>query len=142
VRASLTPAEWQEWLRLGPADRAEAIATARRLPPALAADARWRAAALLHDVGKAESRVGTAGRVVATCAALVVGPDRVGGRFGRYLRHAQIGEARLAAVGARPEAIAWAGAHHDPGRWATLSIPREVCEALASADGELPPGVK
>jgi hypothetical protein len=61
---------------------------------------------------------------------------RVGGRAGLYLRHDRHGAEVLAAAGARAEAIAWAAAHHDPGRWPLEVIPSDVCRALAEADGE------
>jgi hypothetical protein len=136
VRSALSPAEWDVWRRLGTADRVEAIATARRLPARYAADARWVAAALLHDAGKAEAGLGTFRRAVATVIGFGRDAEKVGGRSGVYLRHPQIGAELLARTGARPEAVAWAAMHHHPKRWATGTIPHEVCEALARADGE------
>ena len=72
-------------------DRAEGIAMLDRLPPAITADDRWAAAALLHDAGKAEAGLGTFGRAWATARGFVGDPARVGGRAGAYLRHAEIG---------------------------------------------------
>lgn len=144
VRSVLERDEWQVWQRLGRADRMESVRTARRLGTLLGGtrhvgDPRYVAAALLHDAGKAEVGLGTLGRVGATVAGLVRPAGRVGGRWGRYLRHAEEGARLLGAAGARPEAVAWAAAHHDPVRWPAGSIPLEVCEALAAADGERSP---
>ncbi|MGQ0824783.1 MAG: HD domain-containing protein [Actinomycetota bacterium] len=140
VRTTLTGPEWQVWARLERADRVEAIATARRLVRELrnssyAGDTRYLAAALCHDVGKVAAGIGPFRRVYATAAGAVRAPVRVRGRAGRYLRHATIGARMLREGGARPEAVAWAAAHHDPALWPP-EIPREVCEALARADGE------
>ncbi len=129
------------------ADQVEAIAVARRLPDAIAIDDRWVAAALLHDVGKQAAGLGTAGRVLATVLAAAgrvpvevpgAGTDRPGlrARMARYVDHPRIGADRLAQAGARPEAVSWTAAHHDPTRWPGTSIPPEVCLALARADGE------
>jgi hypothetical protein len=101
------------------------------------AAARTRAA-LCHDVGKSVAALGPVGRALATAAGALPGV-RPGGRAGAYLAHAELGARLLAGAGARPETVAWAAAHHDPARWPTGLIPREVCEALALADGESPP---
>ena len=137
VQSTLNPGEWECWARLGRADRVEAIATKGRLPADVAADPRWVAAALVHDVGKAECGLGAVGRSVATVRGWVQRPEHVPGRAGRYLRHAEIGAEQLRAAGARPESVAWAATHHDPDRWPVGLIPAEVCAALARADGEL-----
>ena len=136
VRTILTDAEFACWRAMPRADRAESVATLRSLPPAVAADDRWAAAALLHDVGKAASGLGTFGRAVATARGAVFGADRVGGRAGRYLRHPEIGAGMLQEAGARAEVVAWAAAHHDPAHWPVDHIPADVCAALARADGE------
>lgn len=143
VRSQLTAAEHGVFGLLGAADRAEALATARRLAAALRdtaheGDTRWTAAALCHDVGKSVAALGPVGRALATAAGALPGV-RPGGRAGAYLAHAEIGARLLADAGARPETVAWAAAHHDPARWPTGLVPREVCEALARADGESPP---
>ncbi len=138
VQDALAPGEWDLWCRLDTADRVEAIATARRLAPEYAHDARWRAAALLHDVGKADAHLGPCGRAAATVVGWRRDPALVRGRFGTYLRHPDVGAAALDAAGARPETTAWAALHHRPERFADCAIPPEVCEALARADGESP----
>jgi putative nucleotidyltransferase with HDIG domain len=87
------------------------------------------AAALLHDVGKIEARLGTFARVAVTVIALVVGRERVarwsgdrtGGwraRAGLYVTHDRVGADLLRAAGSEPLTIAWAEQHHLPeARW-------------------------
>jgi hypothetical protein len=143
VERTLEPGELRVWEGLGAADRAESVAVARRLD---AADSTWTAAALLHDAGKQASAYGPLGRAVVTVVAAGVGGEkvrswtagtgRVRARMGCYAAHDVIGAELLAAAGARPAVIAWAGAHHRPERWAVTGIPPEVCRALAAADGE------
>jgi putative nucleotidyltransferase with HDIG domain len=142
VRGVLSSGEIACWERLGPADRAESLATARAALEALGpdeADPRWIAAALLHDVGKAETALGPFRRSVATVAALAVGPARVrkwSNWVGRYINHDELGAVRLRAAAARGEAVAWAAAHHRPASWAATGIPPRICKILAAADGE------
>jgi hypothetical protein len=141
VETLLTTEEFAVWATLGRADRAESLAVARRAAAALGAgaDPVHVAAALLHDVGKADADLGALGRAAATIAAGVVGHDRArrySNRLGRYVAHDDRGAARLAAAGARPEAVAWARAHHRRHLWRETGIPAEVCEVLAHADGE------
>jgi hypothetical protein len=89
----LLESEAQLWRRFDPPDRRHAIAVARRF----ASKATWTrdemAGALLHDIGKLDSGLGTAARVVAT----VVGPRTE--RFRRYHDHEQIGADMLIAAG-------------------------------------------
>ena len=102
-----------------------------------AANPAWAAAALLHDVGKTRSGLGTVGaRARHRRGAMIGDPARIGGRAGAYLRHAEIGAEALREAGARAEVVAWARTHHDPGRWPTGLIPASVCAVLARADGE------
>jgi hypothetical protein len=137
VRAQLTPPEWALWSQLDRADKVESIATARRFERAVGRDeGGFIPAALLHDVGKREAGLGPVGRALATVAGALVGPAHVRGRAGSYLRHAELGARDLAAGGARPDAVRWAEAHHDPAAWAASGIPLPVCRALARADGE------
>ncbi len=141
VRDVLRPEELACWEGLGRADRAESVATARAALVALGpgADPRWIAAALVHDVGKAETTLGVLGRSAATVSATIGGERRArtwAGRFGRYVNHDELGAERLRRAGARPEAAAWAAAHHRPALWAASGIPPEICRILARADGE------
>jgi putative nucleotidyltransferase with HDIG domain len=141
VRATLRGPELACWERLGPADRAESVATARSAILALGphSDEKWVAAALLHDVGKAETGLGPFGRSVATVTAMGLGRRRVRSwtnAFGRYVDHDELGATRLREAGARREAVEWAAVHHRPKLWATTDIPPAVCHILAEADGE------
>lgn len=141
---------FEEWRAMPAHDRRHSIGVARRFQSELAGSAdaqddRWLAAALTHDLGKLDSGLGVFGRVAATLTRATVGRTRtdrwiegrgVRARFGRYLRHDELGEARIRAAGA-PEPVArWAGAHHDATRWATTGIPREVMAALDAADDD------
>ena len=144
VRGTLQPAELACWERLGPADRAESVATgARRARGALGADAdpRWVAAALLHDVGKAETGLGPFGRSVATVVAAGrrarAGPGRWTGR-GRALRQPRRAGCAAAAGGRRPAGGGRVGRAPTTGPtlWPATGIPPAICEILAAADGE------
>jgi putative nucleotidyltransferase with HDIG domain len=141
VRHHLRPGELACWERLGPADRAESLATARATLGALGPDPdpAWVAAALLHDVGKAETRLGSLGRAWATLAAGLAGHGRARAwpnAVGRYVNHDELGAQRLRQAGARAEAVVWAAAHHRRSSWPATEIPPEICEILAAADGE------
>jgi hypothetical protein len=156
VAGALEPGELRVWDGMGRADRAESVAVGRRLEASLAGtrdaeDPRWLAAALVHDVGKQVSDYGSIGRAIVTAGAAVLGRARVRSwasaepsgarasarsRMGSYVAHDELGATLLQRAGARPEGVAWAGAHHRPDRWAATGIPPAVCRALAAADGE------
>lgn len=150
VATTLEPGEQRVWDGMGRADRAEGVAVARAFETTGAGTgpraSEWLAAALLHDAGKRVSGFGTFGRVVATVVTAGAGrtrvrawADRAGGRRARvgcYAAHDDLGADLLRAAGARPGVVAWAAAHHRPGRWAATGIPETVCRALADADGE------
>jgi predicted HD phosphohydrolase len=90
----LLPPERELWLQMSPQDRRHSLLVARRFQQ-LAGDAGREevAAALLHDVGKFPSRLGTLARVVAT----VVGPRT--SRFRQYHEHERLGAELLRAAG-------------------------------------------
>ncbi|MGQ0805807.1 MAG: HD domain-containing protein [Actinomycetota bacterium] len=140
VESVLAPAELAVWRRLPSHDRRYSIRVARRVEQALAGteharDPRWPAVALLHDVGKLDSALGVVRRALATAAGAVrPATRRSPGRFGRYLRHDEIGAELLLAAGGRNEAARWAGAHHHPERWDATGIPAPVAAALDAAD--------
>jgi hypothetical protein len=104
-------------------------------------------AALLHDVGKVEAKLGTFARVVVTLAAIVAGRRRLlahrsrGGRPNRwraraqlYLEHDRIGGELLRQAGSGDLTTAWAEEHHlDPTRW---TVDPKIGEALKAADGD------
>jgi hypothetical protein len=127
------------WDRMSGPDRRHAVGVARRAEAALGSRATRPvvAAALLHDVGKAEAGLGTFGRVGATLAAAVAGRERLAarrGRVGRYLRHDALGADLLAAAGSDPLTRAWAREHHlAPDRW---TVDAEVGAALKAADDD------
>jgi hypothetical protein len=151
VHRTLEPSELHVWEGLGRADRAESVTVARRLDAALAgtpeaADSKWTAAALLHDVGKQASAFGPIGSSIATVVVAVAAKETargwaattggMRGRMGRYAGHDEVGADLLSVAGARPAVAAWASAHHRPERWDSTGIPLLVCRALAHADGE------
>lgn len=89
------------WRRMSAPDRRHAIVVARRFaeraPDATRAE---MAGALLHDVGKIVSGMGTAARIAAT----LLGPRTA--RFRAYHDHERIGADLLAAAGADPVTVA------------------------------------
>lgn len=145
AQAHLSEREWALWRRLSPADRRHSLAVARRVKRALGGEATTAvvAAALLHDIGKLASGLGTWGRVVATVAgsgterqrarrwAEGTGPAR---RLGLYLRHAPIGADMLAEAGSDNITVTWTREHHLPeSRW---TLPSRLARALADADDD------
>lgn len=137
VASHLEPAEAELWGRMGAADRRHALGVARRAEAALGAEATRpvMAAALLHDVGKVESGLGTYGRVMATLSARVAGRDMAEAwsqtrgmtrRIGLYLRHEALGADLLRLAGSDPRTVDLV---------ATWSTPTTaVGEALKAAD--------
>ncbi|MDP9463110.1 MAG: hypothetical protein M3P52_00680, partial [Actinomycetota bacterium] len=90
----LLDGELQLWRRLSAPDRRHAITVARRFE---SLGGPWlrdeMAGALLHDIGKLESGLGTCARVAATIA----GPRTA--RFRTYHDHERIGAEMLTAAG-------------------------------------------
>ncbi|HVF75482.1 MAG TPA: HD domain-containing protein [Acidimicrobiales bacterium] len=130
VASVLGEGEMALWRRMSGADRRHAVGVARRVEAALGERATdpVLAAALLHDVGKVESGLGTFARVVAT----VVGPRTP--RLAQYRRHPEIGAELLRAAGSDPLTVSWAGDHHrPPERW---TVPRHLADALKAADDD------
>ena len=131
------------WRSMSGVDRRHAVAVARRVDRALESPERpVLAAALLHDVGKVCSGLGTPGRVVATVVGTVASDraarwatsDGLRGRIGRYLRHPEEGAALLEAAGSDPLTVTWATEHHrDPGRW---TVDNRLAEVLRAADDD------
>lgn len=144
-----------------------AIDLAEREPPAAGERTVARgfvAAALLHDVGKTEARLGTFGRVVATVLALVLGRSRVvawsglpqeardgatatqsnrrpepagGGlkeQMGRYLAHDRLGAGLLSSAGSEAITIDWAREHHLPE--SRWTVEPSLGRVLKTADGD------
>ena len=100
ARSQLLPGELVLWQRLTATDRRHAIAVARRFE---SRGGQWlreeMAGALLHDIGKLESGLGTTARVIAT----IVGPRTA--RFRSYHDHEQLGAELLAASGSSPVTV-------------------------------------
>jgi hypothetical protein len=138
VAGQLLPGEVVLWRRMSGPDRRHAVGVGRRVVASLgdAAERAVVAAALLHDVGKVESDLGTLARVPATLAGLVA-RERVAagrGRVARYLRHDAIGRRLLIDAGSDPLTSAWAGEHHrPPTEW---TIAPQVAAALKAADDD------
>lgn len=138
VAEHLLPGEAELWDRMGRADRRHSVAVARRAVTALEPEQATRpvvAAALLHDVGKVESGLGTYGRVMATLSAKVAGRDMAEAwsqtrgmtrRIGLYLRHEELGADLLALADSDPRTVALVRG------WSAPTDP--VAEALKTAD--------
>lgn len=133
------------WRRMYGPDRRHSVQVARDVAEVLG-DRATRpvlAAALLHDVGKIDSRLRTYGRVVATLTIKIVGRDDVvAWRRGRgihrrialYALHPQLGADLLTMAGSDPLTVAWAREHHDPrDSW---TLPPDVAEALDACDND------
>ena len=150
VETVLTPDGFVQFRRQPNHDQRHAIGVARDVQVRLAGtaytdDPRWLSAALLHDIGKLDSRLGVYGRVVATVSGAAVGRDHAPAwsestgftrRVGLYLRHAELGADRIRLAGEPEEAARWAAAHHDPSTWGELAIPESVVVALDEADND------
>jgi hypothetical protein len=152
AKGSLLEGELVLWQRMSGADRRHAVGVARDSTRLLGPGEPPRevvAAALLHDVGKVESSLGTFNRVWVTMAAMAVGRPRLvrwGGtapardrpsaraRVGLYLSHDKVGADLLAAAGSHALTVNWAREHHmEPSRW---TIDPQVGAALKAADGD------
>jgi predicted HD phosphohydrolase len=128
----LLPGEQALWARMCVADRRHAIGVAREVERLLGTHASRPvlAAALLHDVGKVDSNLGTVARAVATVVNRRSGPSR----FARYRRHDEIGAALLASAGSDALTVTWTREHHMPaGQW---TLPLTLARALRAADND------
>ncbi|MCP3936349.1 MAG: hypothetical protein GY708_13365 [Actinomycetia bacterium] len=143
VKSVLSGPEYALFDKMTINDQAHGVSVARDVASQLELSPRsWIvAAALLHDVGKIESGVGVAGRVLATLMEPLI-PERFVpratrlpgwfGRVGEYLRYTEAGAVLLASVGSDPRVRAWAREHHmPPTRW---TIPADVGRVLQAAD--------
>ncbi len=93
--AHLLPGERALWKRMSAADRRHALEVARRSQSLLTAAGleprrEVLAAALLHDVGKVESRLGTFARVATTLVAIALGGGRLIGPRSRPVAGARV----------------------------------------------------
>jgi hypothetical protein len=159
----LGPGERRLFAQMSGPDRRHAIGVARRALRLAAEDEQaaasegngsalphaFVAAALLHDVGKIEARLGTFGRVWATLAALALGRRRVvewdaagadtgsgerRRRMARYLEHDRLGAELLEQAGSDELTVCWARQHHLPeARW---TVDGRLGGYLKRADGD------
>jgi hypothetical protein len=150
VETVLEPGELALWSKMTAHDRRHSVLVARRVEETLAGteyegDARWPAAALLHDVGKLDSHLSVFGRVAATMAGGAAGHEwadawsskrGITRRFGLYLRHPELGADRIRMAQGREEVARWAAAHHDSEQWDRTGIPAPVVDALRAADDD------
>jgi hypothetical protein len=149
---SLLEGEQALWARMSGPDRRHAVGVARDTVKLLQPEPPPRdvvAAALLHDVGKVESGLGTFARVGVTLAAMTAGRSRLlawsgsaaprprpswRARIGMYLAHDRLGADLLQSAGSDELTITWAREHHLPSeRW---TIDSRVAGALKEADGD------
>ncbi len=147
VTEQLTPLELELWREMPGPDRRHSVVVARRVERTLGHEATppVLAAALLHDVGKTQSGLGTYGRVIATLSGAAVGRDpetiknwtRTRGftrRVGLYLQHPKLGGDLLGMAGSDPLTEAWARQHHLPAdEW---TIDPAIASALSAADDD------
>lgn len=146
ARQWLLPGERQLWQSMSGPDRRHGVGVARRTLALLDGNqAREVAAsALLHDVGKVESQLGTVWRAAATALAMVVGrhrlaSPRVGERRWRrrlrlYFTHDTVGAELLAEAGSDPATVTWAAQHHQKRESWTIDL--RIADALKEADGD------
>ncbi|MGI9607753.1 MAG: HD domain-containing protein [Acidimicrobiales bacterium] len=146
AHAALLEGEQALWNRMSAADRRHSIGVARRVVELLGKDRASReilAAALLHDVGKLESNLGTIRRVLATIAVGLAGRDAAAAwietsgvtrRFGLYAGHPHIGADMLEMAGSDDLTHTWAREHHLPADQWTLDL--DVATALCEADND------
>ena len=150
--SSLLDGELVLWDRMSGPDRRHAVGVAREAVRLLEPGSPPReviAAALLHDVGKVESGLGTFARVGVTLAAIGAGRDRLvewssssqpgprpswRARIGMYLAHDRLGAELLEQAGSNELTSTWAREHHLPSaRW---TLDSRVAGALKTADGD------
>ena len=125
---NLLPGEADLWGQLSVQDQRHSIEVARRfvagstVPPERAEVA----AALLHDIGKIDSGLGTFGRVAATLWGALGGARaaRGTGRIGRYLRHEAIGADLLREVGSDARTVDLVAGRADPADPAVVALAR------------------
>ena len=133
VASQLLDGEQALWQHLSVADQRHAYEVARRVIAKVDADATRPviAAALLHDIGKIDSGLGTFGRSAATVLA---NAGIITDRVRRYREHNKIGREMLKAAGSDPFTSTWAYEHELPAsRW---TVDRQLAEALHEADDD------
>jgi hypothetical protein len=149
ARAALRPAEYAIWIRQTAYDRRHSVRVARRVEQRLegtpyAGDARWLAAALMHDVGKAVAGLSPLSRAAAAFVNRIVDLEtarrwaRSGAgrrrRIGLYLIHGEVGARLIRDAGGREEIAAWSEAHQGEGIERVPGFPPAVVAALTGSD--------
>lgn len=143
--SNLLDGERDLWRRMSAQDRRHALGVARRVEESLGEQATRPvlAAALLHDVGKVDSGLGTFLRVVATLSAAVAGRETaelwvratgVTRRIGLYLKHPEIGGDLLGLAGSDEFTEQWARQHHLPAEDCTLDA--DLAHVLRVSDDD------
>jgi len=145
VESTLSLQELALWKRMSGPDRRHSAQVARDVHARLAerATAPVLAAALLHDVGKIDSRLRTYGRVVATLTTKIVGRDEVLGwrrsrglhrRIALYVDHPALGGDLLQFANSDPLTVAWAREHHNPRD--TWTVDPDIANVLDACDND------
>lgn len=129
----LLPEEQELWKRMSTADQRHAYGVAKRVYKTLRNEVTRPviAAALLHDIGKIASNLGTFGRSAATILANVGVPSS---RVAQYRAHNEIGRTMLQGAGSDPLTSQWAYEHELPPQHWTLD--QHIAEALHAADDD------
>jgi hypothetical protein len=155
VARILTPAEADLFFRQQAMDQRHGYLVAQRVKASLPGNRDAIAAALLHDVGKATSKLGPVARSVATILATVRIP--LASRWRAYRDHGTIGAAELQAAGARPLAVGFAAgqptgdsrvwqalveADNGPGWGQLATVPLAETPGSAASRNTMPPEVK
>jgi response regulator RpfG family c-di-GMP phosphodiesterase len=133
VQQHLIEGERRLWQRMSVADQRHAHGVALRVAASLGAEATRpvMAAALLHDIGKVESGLGTFGRSAATVLANAGVKSQ---RVAQYRAHNEIGRRLLEDAGSDRLTSSWAYEHElDRARW---TLPSRVAQALHAADDD------
>jgi putative nucleotidyltransferase with HDIG domain len=121
VQSVLSLNEMHLWTKSAREDQQHSLVVLKRLLNIMPdAGQAAQAAALLHDIGKIESDLGTFLRVVAT----VVGPRTK--RFAKYHDHEQIGLKMLEEADSSPEIIALVSGNGDPKLVAILALADDI----------------
>jgi hypothetical protein len=145
VEGVLSAPELQLWRRMYGPDRRHSVQVGRDVERRLGHEATppVLAAALLHDVGKLDSRLRTYGRVVATLTIKVVGRTEVlrwqrgrglHRRIALYARHPELGAQMLTLAGSDPLTVAWTREHHLPAEEWTVAPP--IAAVLDACDND------
>lgn len=143
VDANLLEGEQKLWRRMSKSDQRHAHGVASKTVALLGEKATRPviAAALLHDIGKVQTPIGTFNRVLATLAGKTASVEQREswskesgwlGRAGQYLMHHEIGAEMLTEAGSDPLTVAWAREHELPS--STWTLPEEISDALYKAD--------